>query len=396
MNVSEFIRSVLVALLKKADKSPDKSVRISATEKPMKPYIDNDPIGLLAATNDELQRFGDKGLITIKWRNIGILIQYIELINADMLADELGYIRLEKRVSSAYALVESSLTKSSSFEQLRFSLLEKWNLTGTYEGVSIEDPIVLIDAIKAADEIIAMQSGMAGEIDERHFSNRVFLDSKRLKSIRGKVAKILKLTQPDIPSELSPEEVLQLFGVVPLKHPVCVSGPVSIEAINGKTVTADFPPCIGVWADSVKQLHLESPVTVITTIENQATFMRYVVQEKQPDELVIYTAGIPSPALLKFYYLVINMAPHVTLRHWGDIDVGGFIILNILEKNAGKVVEAYRMSPDSYLKKTSKTLLSELEKRQLNKMSVTVSPENKNIVIKAAEVGKKFEQEGFY
>lgn len=397
MRASEFIKKVLVALLVKADKSPDKSVRIGANEKCMAPYISNDPIGLSAATNEEFQRFCDKGLITIKWRNTGILIQYIELVDADRLAVEISYIRLKNKVSNAYSLVQSSLTNSFLFEKLSPPLFEKWSLTGHYEGFSIDEPDTLIDAIKSADEMISLQSAGHGiEIDERHFSSKVFLDSKRLKSIRGKVAKILKLTQPDIPSELSPEEVLQLFGVVPIKHPIFVSGPIRVEASNGKTVIADFPPCIGIWPDSVKQLHLESPITVITTIENLATFIRYVEQEKEGNELVLYTAGIPSPALLRFYQFLIQMAPSVALRHWGDIDVGGFVILNILERHSQKIVQAYRMSPDSYTGKSNSALMSPSEKEKIMNLALRFSDNNKAVLIEASEFGKKFEQEGFY
>lgn len=393
--MKQVVHELLATLLKKADKSHAKNVRLGKTEKAMKAYIDNEPIGISETLHQEFKRLEAAGIVAIKWHNPNILVQFIELLDADALAEEIGYRRLGNRFEQAKSQVESQLEDSVHFKVIKADLLSKWQSTGKFEGFTVDEPQELIDAVKAADAMLALLDTDTGEIDERHFSTKVFNDSKKLKSLQGKIARVIRLKDNEIPDELEHAEVFQLFGVVPMKHPIYVAGPVTLSADNEKTVSADFPPCIGIWPDHVTAIESDAFVSVVTSIENFATYMRYVEHEKRPDEVVLYTAGIPSPAFRSFYKLLTIAFPEVPLRHWGDIDVGGFTILHILERTASRPVSGYRMSPAIYDTKSSYGKLSAAEISRLEKIAIHISNENQALITAAVTEGMKYEQEGY-
>lgn len=393
--MKQIVNDLFTALLKKADKSPGKPVRMRKTEKPMRAYLNNDPVGIRETLHQELKRLEAAGILSIKWHNPNILVQYILLLDADVLADQVGYSRLGSRFEQAKHLVQSELIGSPHLKAIESELFSKWQSTGRFEGFTVDEPRELIDAVEAADAMLALLETDTGEIDERHFSARVFSDSKKLKSLMGKIARVVRLRDSEIPDELEHDEVFQLFGVVPMKHPIYVAGAITLVADSEKWVSADFPPCIGIWPDNITAVKLNNAISIITSIENFATYMRYVESEKEDDEVVLYTAGIPSPAFRTFYKLLTSTFPEVSLRHWGDIDVGGFTILHILEKTASRPVLGYRMYPADFDAKSSYGKLSAAEISRLEKIVLRMSEDNQILVTKAVTEGRKFEQEGY-
>lgn len=394
--MKDIVKNLFMALLAKADKSPSKQVRMHKKEKPMNAYLDNNPQGIRETLHQEFKRLEAAQIIAIKWHNPNILLQYIQLIDAEQLALQVGYSRLANRFEQARQLVESELIDSPHLKSICEPLFNKWQDSGMFEGFSVDEPQELIDAIRAADEMLRLSDTQTSEIDERHFSTAVFSDSKKLKRIQGKVARIIRLRDSDIPNELDHADVFQLFGVVPMKHPVYIAGPLVITSKNNTSISADFPPCVGIWPEYIVSVTNDKPISYITSIENLATYMRYVETEKTDDEIVLYTAGIPSPAFRAFYFSLIQQLPEVPLRHWGDIDVGGFTIVHILEKTSSRPVKGYRMSPTDYVLKPNYARLSLKECSWLEKMSANMSDVNQQKIAEVLSQGIKFEQEAFY
>jgi hypothetical protein len=343
-----------------------------------------------------MSRLADEGLIKIKWHNPNVLIQYIELIDADTLAMQLGYTRRNDKLEKAKKRIEQALyADSHHFVQIREALFDKWKTNGIYEGFTVDEPVQLIDVINAADTLVSLGERTTEEMDERHFSTQVFSNSKKLKALKGKIAKLVKICDNEIPGDLTADEVFQLYGVVPIKHPIYVAGPVLIKS-NDKTISADFPPCIGLWPSYVTSIINNGSVNTITSIENLATYIRYVEKERQDDELVLYTAGIPSPSFRGFYKLIADTFSAAKLRHWGDIDVGGFSILHILEKTVSRDILSYRMSTTDYENISSYGELSSSELNQLTNLSTKSNEVNKQVISMVIATGKKFEQESYF
>jgi len=87
----------------------------------------------------------------------------------------------------------------------------------------------------------------------------------------------------------------------------------------------------------------------VLTIENQTTFHSEAKRRADNNVLLIYTAGMPSPAWRAMYGRLLAGLPSGTpVLHWGDIDEGGFrIAANLAEiaRHVGHVLQPYRMSP---------------------------------------------------
>jgi ribosome-associated toxin RatA of RatAB toxin-antitoxin module len=132
--MKDIVKDLFTVLLAKADKSPEKQVRMSKTEKTMKAYLDNDPQGIRETFHQEFKRLEAEQIIAIKWHNPNILLQYIQLIDADQLALQVGYSRLGNRFEQAKQMVESKLTDSPHLKAVYDLLFNKWQSTGMFEG----------------------------------------------------------------------------------------------------------------------------------------------------------------------------------------------------------------------------------------------------------------------
>lgn len=90
--------------------------------------------------------------------------------------------------------------------------------------------------------------------------------------------------------------------------------------------------------------------SVVLIIANQTTFHVEARRRCDSDALLIYTAGMPSPAWRRMYLTLLKDLPSdVPVRHWGDVDEGGFRIaayLAMAAAEAGKSLEPWNMHPD--------------------------------------------------
>ena len=80
-------------------------------------------------------------------------------------------------------------------------------------------------------------------------------------------------------------------------------------------------------------LKLSAQPTLLLTIENYASFNRYV-REIDNGGLVIYTGGFASAGVIEILKSVLGIADStVPFFHWGDVDPGGLRIFRFLEEN---------------------------------------------------------------
>ena len=107
-------------------------------------------------------------------------------------------------------------------------------------------------------------------------------------------------------------------------------------------------PYMGLPAATV--LGTLSLVTEVITIENKTTFHSEAKRRQDDNVLLIYTAGMPSPAWRAMYGRLLESLPSTTpIYHWGDIDEGGFRIASTIAataRGAGFSLQPYRMSPE--------------------------------------------------
>ena len=178
----------------------------------------------------------------------------------------------------------------------------------------------------------------------REFSARLFLDSKRIEALTPQLDILLSGSIEDSPRAAA--QVWQELGLFREEHPVLLAGHVHI-ARDRSTGMIDAP-YMGLPAATI--LGALSLVTDVITIENKTTFHSEAKRRQDDKVLLIYTAGMPSPAWRAMYGRLLESLPRTTpIYHWGDIDEGGFRIASTIAataRGAGFSLQPYGMSPE--------------------------------------------------
>ena len=342
------------------------------------------------AINELLASYEAEGLVKLKYYKGSPHIQMIYLENAERAANTIGFTFLSDRLAKSISILDKALIGNRIYDEIKREIESSWSESKLYFGCRVSDTAKLIDIINGVKAVLELEAEDQ-EIDYRHFSVKIFNNSKRLDEIKTGIAKLLNRMKADAYADMTSADILKVFGLFPIKHPVFLSGPIEFWA-EKLSIRADFPPAIGIWSDSIDSVAgIEVDPVLVTTIENQATFMKYTQMERSPDEVVLYTAGVPGPAFKRIYREIVKTFLHAKLRHWGDIDLGGFTILSMIEKNAKRPVEAYRMTPEHYSIDNG-----EMTKSELNRLcKIELSTLNINTLNKCRKIGLKFEQESY-
>jgi len=183
-------------------------------------------------------------------------------------------------------------------------------------------------------------------VDEpiREVSARLFKDSKRIEKLAAPVDVLLT---GDVDAEIrEPADVWQEIGLFREEQPVRMAGKI-VVARTRVTECLDAPYS-AFSASSVTGL--AGIPKMVMTIENQTTFHSEAKRRHDEEVLLIYTAGMPTPAWRAMYVRLIGgLPPGVPVYHWGDIDEGGFRIASILAqdaRSAGHTLQPWMMHPD--------------------------------------------------
>ncbi|MBQ7612351.1 MAG: hypothetical protein IJU92_04685 [Spirochaetaceae bacterium] len=196
----------------------------------------------------------------------------------------------------------------------------------------------------------------------RDFSIKVFNDSKRFENLQSQVRSIL--TQYGDYDDK--ETVLSEYGIVKTPTYVCVKGNARItlgeQEINLSALQGDI-------AFSTQTLKEITNIAVfgsrIITIENLTSFHNY----KNQNDFVIYLGGFHNTVKRDFICMMYKQNPNKVFLHFGDIDVGGFYILNHLKKRTDIPFKPLNMDKTilQKYKAQTKQLTSE-DKKRINKM----------------------------
>jgi hypothetical protein len=197
------------------------------------------------------------------------------------------------------------------------------------------------------------------EILERVFSIRCFGDSKTFeKTVRTRLITILSnyldTGGGDASEDTPPDELLARFGIVKYPEQFEFCGALSIVLDSGAVF--NFLPleagAVLNSRDAIRgQFVVEPHITRLISIENRANYIDYVARQKQNDELVVYHGGMFSPAKAIFFRSLSAALPqNAQWLHWGDIDLGGFMMLARLRREINANIKPYRMNTDELIK----------------------------------------------
>ena len=283
------------------------------------------------------------GAIDLAWddpRTDGGFIQRVSLRDLERLAAFLGETPLSVRI----AMVQDKFGALRD----RFPVLEdvmgRWAQLRKVRTLGPESLDDWLDAARVIDHCRATVAADAPGRPIREASARLFNDSKRIEKLAGPVDVLLS---DDLEAQIRTEsDVWQELGLFREEHPARMAGRVMVER---ERVTSYLDvPYSGLPAATVKRL--ASIPRLLMTIENQTTFHSAARRQCEDDVLLIYTAGMPTPAWRAMYVrLLKDVPPDIPVYHWGDIDEGGFRIAATLAQVASSVGHAllpWKMHPD--------------------------------------------------
>ncbi|WP_407400014.1 Wadjet anti-phage system protein JetD domain-containing protein [Treponema sp.] len=236
----------------------------------------------------------------------------------------------------------------------------------------------LLSAVKAVLE-------NKDEIFIRELSVKLFNDSKKLESIESQVRSLLYRygEYDDKDTVFEEHNILKTptYVMVKGKGVLNFGQTIDLSQINGD---------IGLSTKTLNQLvSVDLQGAKVVTIENLTNFHKF----QSDNQLVIYLGGFHNSIKRDFIKRVNDCNPGTSFFHFGDIDAGGFYILEHLIKKTGIVFVPFNMNIETLKNHKSywKTL-SENDKSRLQKL-LNLAPKYSDVIQFMLENNCKLEQE---
>ena len=344
MSAGAIARELLVKLLEAANKhAAGARARIPAlTATHLKPYSDLRSWQQKQECDETFLAARDAGAVTLQRDKLNPkdgLFERIELVDVRALARFLGRSTYADQL--AQTIVQLELLKAE-FPVI-LEMVARWSGMAKVRGLGPQDAGAWIDSAKTI-RACAARSQVSVAAPVREFSARLFRDSKRIEALTPQLDVLLSGSIDESPRAAA--QVWQELGLFREEFPVLLAGHVHIarERASGMIDT----PYLGLPASTIQGV--VSKVDEVITIENKTTFHSEAKRRQDEAVLLIYTAGMPSPAWRAMYMrLLKSLSSGTPIYHWGDVDEGGFRIASTIAavcEAAGYKLQPYAMSPD--------------------------------------------------
>ena len=244
------------------------------------------------------------------------------------------------------------------FSLRMLELLDEKKLSTVQQYVPTEND--LSDICKAIDAMSSLEE----DVQERIFCAKLFSDSKRFNDLRGKISKIIREFS-DEPFD-DEEDVIASMGVIKNTAYAFIKGNLTIKLNNQVINLKDYGQPLALSDTAIKSIEiLEVSGEALYTIENLTSFDVF----NKKDTVAIYLGGFHNTVKRELILKIYNAAPFIEYFHYGDIDAGGFYILNHLRNKTRIPFKPFMMSVNELdrFKENCKPLTSN-DKLRLNKM----------------------------
>ncbi|MBK1698297.1 Wadjet anti-phage system protein JetD domain-containing protein [Rhodovibrio salinarum] len=258
----------------------------------------------------------DLGAVTVTRRKgeAAHLLDRVYLRDLDRL-----YALLQRRPASelaaaAAAEIERLATDLAHAGTVAGEMAAAWRAGRQYVGFARTDTADAAAFLRALDTVL---HGDFGGRDMRTVAARRLGDSKAIERHRGAIARVLR-AQGSVDLAADDLEALAAVGLEKFPPEVRLAGPVRVGSADLAGLTfAAIPP------EHTRDVDVPAG-TRLVTIENLASFNRYVREARPESEAVVYTGGFPSRAVAG---LLRHLAGRIdACHHWGDIDATGLRI----------------------------------------------------------------------
>lgn len=308
------------------------SVSIPATKNSLPEYFHLEKSAMRDAYHARLKRFINDGCVEAEWDRLagtnGQLMR-ITLTNPDAAATILALVPPWAGTIKAIQLLAPFIdNRIPAIEQT----IKQWRQGKTFAGTSYENAQKVSDAARVIKHCLDTDTSKK-DILLRRLSIQLFSDSKRIEALGSQINRLM-----GIDNLVESDNVFAELGLVKHPQPMLIGGcpDISLATTGGKTNL--IFPYTGLRPDRLVSVESSRQnINRILTIENLASFNEAAEYETNPhDLLIIYVAGNPTPSLLSAYERIIESVNPKVLMHWGDIDLGGFMIARRLAMSARK------------------------------------------------------------
>jgi hypothetical protein len=343
--ISKYERTILNTLLDKFEKSKsftgDNKVNQKFLVKIVSlfpQYADHSNYELFQAVNESIDILVRKELISAKISKANVCNEVS--LNLDKVSQVYQYLgRTQKKDinNAVLMLLDEYMNKNEILNRFCEAQVERIRANKSIQFFN-EDLREFKSILLAVDSLLRVES----ETFVRDFSVRILRDSKLFDRISPKVVNLL-YEYGDFPEK---DQVLESLNIV--KNPTYVNfkgaGAIVLsgQRINLNLLKGDVAISSAMLEDIES---VEITGKLVMTVENLTSF--HIAESK--DVFLIYLGGFHNRIRRDFIKKIYLQNPNLQYYHFGDIDAGGFYILEHLRKLTGVDFKPYKMDLDTLI-----------------------------------------------
>lgn len=395
MTSKEYKKEIIDGLLKKYNIRYAKNITTNRRIilKPTEVYKDyaknNADISEKQGINEAVSVLTDMGFITADYLKFSDDIEKIYLS--------------EEKLDAIYEYLkeEYSVIPQSTISKRVHEIVEKYICTGEIVNkycesilAQIEDPrcILVPEQIEANLKMFSFLEKNKEHLYVREASVLVYGDSKWFENNNyEEVCTFMRTATGRIREEGERNDaILSFFYVTPAEQEIFIKGNWRIEWEQYVLDVSKFQGGIAIASSdvqSIKNVRVNSES--IMTIENKTSFQRL----KDVDLAMMYLGGFANRHQIEFLKKVISDNPNVRCYHFGDIDVGGFLIHKHLCRQTAKKFELYCMGIQQLCDMRFRHCLRELKDNDMSRIGALMDEPYYDVIKYMQEHNVKLEQE---
>lgn len=318
-----------------------KDIKLDITNDIFEKYR-NDTSGTLDIVIERIKRDGFANVILTRDDQFQCLVLNLEKDSISNLYKKLGRIDPNDLINDFIVEFENQKNGSDIVKSFSIKMIE---LLKDKKLSSVHQYVQSVDEVKGVCKAINEMSVLEKDVQERIFCAKLFSDSKRFNELRGKISKIIRDFSNDLYDD--EEDIIASMGVIKNTAYAFVKGDMSLK-INDETIDLrKYGEPLALSDSAIENLEvININANKLFTIENLTSFD--VFNEK--DSIVLYLGGFHNRVKRNLIEKVREKTPNLAFYHYGDIDAGGFYILNHLRSKTHINFVPYKMGIEELIK----------------------------------------------
>ena len=384
MSSKDYKKAILDGLLKKYNNRYAKKITTNRRIilKPIEVYKDyaknNADISEKQGINEAVSILNDMGFVTADYLKFSDDIEKIYLS--------------EEHVDALYEYLkdEYGVVPQSTISKLVHEIVEKYICIGGIVQkycenilVQMEDPRCLLipERIEENLKMFSFLEKNKENLYVREVSMLVYGDSKWFENNNyEEVCTFMRTATGRIREEGERNDaILSFFYVTPVEQEIFIKGNWKIEWEQYVLDISKFQGGIAIASSDVQSIkNISVNSESVMTIENKTSFQRL----KDGDSAMMYLGGFANRHQIEFLKKVISDNPFVRYYHFGDIDIGGFLIHKHLCRETAKKFELYCMGIQQLCDMRFSHCLRELTDNDMSRLGALMEEDLYGKVIK--------------